>query len=201
MTDSAGNVTLIDLAGAATARDVAQAVRDAGPLLDAVVGNAVGALVVSDAAGGAGDLTVRNVGASFAATDLGLDGPGGGDRLEGRDVNKVEVRGVFASLDALSDALRARDVGAIRRAAARLEAAEQAAVRERGVAGARAREFEQRLDRAADREITARALLSELEDVDYGEAVTRFQTMQTALQATYRSGGQLMEMSLMDFLG
>ena len=43
-------------------------------------------------------------------------------------------------------------------------------------------------------------LLSEVEDLDYTEAVTKFQQAQTALQASLLTGSQILNTSLLDFL-
>lgn len=45
-----------------------------------------------------------------------------------------------------------------------------------------------------------RSFLSEIEDLDYTEAVRRFQQAQTALQASLLSGSQLLNVSLLNFL-
>jgi flagellin-like hook-associated protein FlgL len=45
------------------------------------------------------------------------------------------------------------------------------------------------------------ALLSEVKDLDYTEAITRFQQAQTTLQANLMSGSRMLQLSLMDFIG
>ena len=44
-------------------------------------------------------------------------------------------------------------------------------------------------------------LLSDLKDTDFTEAISRFQTLQTALQASLQTTAKIMNLSLMDFLG
>ena len=60
------------------------------------------------------------------------------------------------------------------------------------------RRYEALRTRSARRE---RRLLSSLSDTDFTEAVARFQTLQNALQATLQTTGQMLNLSLLDFLG
>ena len=57
-----------------------------------------------------------------------------------------------------------------------------------------------RLEQTENAVVATRSFLSEIEDLDYTEAVTRFQQAQTALQANLLSGSQLLNLSLLDFL-
>ena len=50
------------------------------------------------------------------------------------------------------------------------------------------------------RKESTQALLSQLEDADYNEAITRFQSLQTALQANLQTTGRLLSQTLLDFL-
>jgi flagellin-like hook-associated protein FlgL len=42
--------------------------------------------------------------------------------------------------------------------------------------------------------------VSKLRDLDYTEAITRFQSAQVALQASLMTGSRLMSLSLMDYV-
>ena len=57
-----------------------------------------------------------------------------------------------------------------------------------------------RLHRTEDAVLATKTLLSDLTDLDYTEAVTRFQQAQTALQANLLTGSRMLQISLMDFL-
>jgi len=72
--------------------------------------------------------------------------------------------------------------------------------RYRGRLGYMARAIETRRERTEDATLSTKALLSEIKDLDYTEAITRFQQYQTALQANLTTGGQIMNTSLLDFL-
>jgi flagellar hook-associated protein 3 FlgL len=74
-------------------------------------------------------------------------------------------------------------------------------VRVRGETGARVQELESRQNRLDDENLATKALLSELQDTDFTDAITRFQTLQTALQASMQATSKTMNLSLMDFLG
>jgi len=62
-------------------------------------------------------------------------------------------------------------------------------------------ELEARQQRLEDQNLATTALLSSIEDVDFVEAITRFQTLQTALQASLQTSAQVLNTSLLDFLG
>ena len=74
-------------------------------------------------------------------------------------------------------------------------------MRIRGQTGAQVQEVEARQQRLDVQNVATKSLLSSLEDVDFTDAITRFQTLQTALQASLQTSGKILSLSLMDFLG
>jgi flagellar hook-associated protein 3 FlgL len=156
--------------------------------------------VLSDTAGGSGTLSVTPLNFSQAAKDLGLDVAPSGTSLSGRDVNPVLASGVFAHLSALNKALVDNDAAGITAAAEGLGEDRERVVRIRGQTGARLSEMESRQQRLEDQDIATRVLLSSIEDTDFVDAITRFQTLQTSLQASLQSSAQVMNLSLLDFL-
>jgi flagellar hook-associated protein 3 FlgL len=73
-------------------------------------------------------------------------------------------------------------------------------VRVRGETGARVQELESRQNRLDDENLATKSLLSELQDTDFTDAISRFQTLQNALQAAMQTAGATMNLSLLDFL-
>jgi len=204
ITDSAGVSFDVDIDGATTVQDVLDAINaaatGASAGVTATLATTGNGIVLTDSAGGGGTLTVTPAPFSAAATDLGIDKPAVGNVIAGEDKNPVKSVGVFAHLLALQNALRASDQKAITKAAEGIKADLDRIVRIRGETGARVQELEARQSRLEDQTVATKALLSELEDVDFTEAVTRFQTLQTALQATLQAAGATLNLSLLDFL-
>ena len=204
VTDSTGVAFGVDLGAAQTVQDVLDAINTAAGLagagVSATLATTGNGIVLTDIAGGAGTLSVANAPFSRAVDDLGLDAPAAGNVIAGRDTNAVESRGMFANLIALQNALRGNDQRAITQSAERLKGDLDRIIRVRGETGARVQELEDRQQRLEDQNITTRALLAEIEDVDFADAITRFQTLQTALQATLQTAGATLNLSLLDFL-
>ena len=70
-----------------------------------------------------------------------------------------------------------------------------------GDTGARVQSLENRQGRLEDQDVAAKALLSTLSEVDMTEAISRFQTLQTSLQASMQTSANMLNLSLLDFLG
>jgi len=60
--------------------------------------------------------------------------------------------------------------------------------------------MQDRLQQTQDAVTATNILLSNLKDVDYTQAVTKFQQAQTALQASLVSISKMQNLSLLDFL-
>ncbi len=204
VTDSNGVGFDVEFQGLETVQDLLNAINSAATTAGAGVAATLNAnangIVLTDSAGGAGELAVANLNFSTAVTDLGLNGPVAGGVLSGTDVSPVKSEGIFASLDALRRAMRANDQPGMTRASEELDLHLERVTRVRGTVGARVREFEERSERLKDQNVATKALLSELEDTDYTEAIVRFQTLQTSLQASMQSASTMLNLSLMDFL-
>jgi flagellar hook-associated protein 3 FlgL len=156
---------------------------------------------LTDTAGGAGALTVTPLNFSDAAKDLGLlAAPAAGNVITGADVNPVSATGVFANLGKLRDALRANDQQGITEAAEGLGADLGRSTQIRGETGARVQSMEARQGRLGDQDVATKSLLSQLSDVDMTDAISRFQTLQTALQASMQTSASMLNLSLLDFL-
>lgn len=194
----------VDLSSATTVQDVID-------LINAAAGGAVTAdlvttgngIRITDTTGGTTrDLEVQALNFSLAAADLGIlkTVASPATALLGDDVNGVEVDGIFTALLDLRDAIAAGDRIGLNRAAGRLDTERDRANRVRGQVGARGAAMNTRLRRTEDAVLATRTLLSDLTDLDYTEAVTRFQQAQTALQANLLTGSRILQISLMDFL-
>ncbi len=204
ITDSLGVGFDVDFSGLATVQDAIDAINAAAGLAGAGVtasfastGNGI---VLTDTAGGGAAMTVAAQNFSDAARDLGILQDAAGATISGDDVNTVRATGVFNNLAKLRDALQSSDAKAITAAAEGLKEDYDRVVRLRGSAGARVQEMESRQNRLADQDIATKSLLSSLEDTDFTEAIARFTTLQNALQASLQTSGQMLNLSLLDFL-
>jgi len=107
---------------------------------------------------------------------------------------------VFTALRDLYDGLMSDDEAKIGDAAARLEGFMTTASRLRGQVGARSQAMSTRQQLTEDAVTSTKALLSQIKDLDYTEAITKFQQAQMALQANLLTGSRLMQISLLDYL-
>jgi flagellin-like hook-associated protein FlgL len=193
----------VDISAAVTVQDVINAINtaDGGGGVTASFVTTGNGIVLNDATGGGGTLKVESINFSTAAADLGLDGAPAGATLTGRDTNGIEVSGVFGNLQKLRVALENNDQAAITAAAEGLKGDYDRIVRVRGETGAKVQELDARDNRLTDENLATNKLLSDLRDTDFTEAISRFQTLQTALQASLQTTAKVMNLSLMDFLG
>jgi flagellar hook-associated protein 3 FlgL len=197
-----GSTFSVDISGLNTIQDVINAFNtaDAGGGVSASFATTGNGIVLTDSTVG-GSLTVGSLNASPAATDLGIVGASASGTITGSDVNSVEATGIFGNLEKLRKALLGSDQSGITAAAEAIQNDLNRVIRLHGQVGAQVKEFEDRQNRLADQNVATKAMLSELEDTDFNEAITRFQTLQTALQANLQTTGRMLDLSLLDFLG
>ncbi|HVT90795.1 MAG TPA: flagellar hook-associated protein FlgL [Tepidisphaeraceae bacterium] len=205
ITDSNGVQFQVDLDNLNTVQDVLDAINtaaaSAGAGVTAGFSTTGNGITLTDTAGGAGTIDLQAQNFSNAKQDLGLTANAVGGVITGSDVNPIDPGGIFSHLGALRDALRTSDLAAITQAATGLQEDYDRVVRIRGQNGAQVQEVQSRQQRLDDQNVTTKALLSQLEDVDFTDAVSRFQTLQTALQAGLQTSAQVLNLSLLDFLG
>jgi len=160
---------------------------------------------LTDTSGGVGNLTVidhpDNKSGYFTATELGLAQSVAINTLTGTDVNPIKPDGVFSNLIALRDALYSNDDNAITTAAAALENDRALLSNVRGSVGSKMHALEERQLRMEDNILALETLRSDIRDIDFTEAITRYQNLYTALQANLMTGSQLTSMTLLDYLG
>ncbi len=201
-----GSTVDVDLDGLTTVQEVIDAINtaaaDAGVAVTASLAPNASALRIEDATGGTGSLSVTRLNLSYAVDDLGLDKTVTGDATElvGDEIGVVRADGVLTALLDLEAGLRANDDRAITDAAGRLDGFIETVTRANGVVGARAKAMRDRQEQTDAAVGATQELLSRLEDLDYAEAVTKFQQAQVALQATLLTGSRSLNVSLLDFL-
>jgi len=198
-TTADGTVVEVDLDGARTLRDVLDRLNADGAVTASLDTHGNG-LVVRDNTVGGGTLTAAAVNHSPALADLGLNGVATGGRLVGDDAHPVRVEGVFTALLELRDGLLRDDTRSINFAGTRLERMLTHVERVRGEMAALARAMDERSTRVEVEESATLVLQSDVRDVDFTEAVVRFQQVQTALQANLNTASTVMNLSLLDFL-
>ena len=203
ITNANGITFDVSLSGAKTVGDVIAAINAAST----AAGAGVTARTSDGGAGlhltgpaGAGQLSVQALNLSPVATELGIAKAGNATDLEGDNVAAFQQSGVFSALYRLRDALVANDSTAITQAGSEINDQQKSVNGVGGQVGARAKSMQDRLQQTQDAVTATNILLSNLKDVDYTQAVTKFQQAQTALQASLVSISKMQNLSLLDFL-
>lgn len=144
---------------------------------------------------------------TFQGRSITLSGtPELGDEVESRP---AQNKSVFESLDAIIAALE--EGGASGSSRANLATASNTALADldavlgnfgdiRAEVGARLKSFDQQKDLNEDRLVDLNSAVSEIRDLDYAEAISRFNQQQVALQAAQQTYTQVNRLSLFDFL-
>ncbi len=202
----------VSLDGSETIADVLDAINTAastaGVNFTASLATTGNGIRLVDGTGGSGLLQVSRLNASSAVDDLGLLGheSDGASELISSDVATVRTNSVFTALYELYDALTATNPSHIQEqqitgAAETIHSFMDNATQLQGIVGARSQAMTSRLQMTEDAVTSSRALLSQVKDLDYTEAITKFQQAQTALQGNLMTGPRLLQMSLLNFLG
>jgi flagellar hook-associated protein 2 len=202
VTRSDGTSFTVSLTGAKTIQDVIDDINTAagGVGLTASFATTGNGIVLTDTAGGAGGPTVTALNSSSAAASLGLTTPAAGNVIQGSDVNPVESTGVFADLAQLQSALSKNDQAGITSAAEALDADRQRVITTRGQAGAQVQELQSLQTSLQTQNISTQALMSQIQDADLPSTITKFTTLQTALQASLQVAARGVSLTLMNFL-
>lgn len=158
----------------------------------------------SAALAGSGSLSVTRLNNSGALSDLGLaDGTldPTGATLVSSDRAAVRVDNLFTHLLDLAESLRNNDTLGIEIAYGKLKEGVDLISQSRAVVGGYARRVEDEKYRQEDRQVTDQSLRSQLRDVDFAAASTRFSQLQLQLQAGLTVTAQSQQLSLISFLG
>lgn len=137
---------------------------------------------------------------SGAADDLGILGQSNGPSLVGADKAKVAVDSVFSHMIALRDALLSNDVVKIQIATAKLEEDLTRTARARSDAGVRTQRIEDASTREEELTVQDKTLRSEVQDLDYTAAASKFSMLQQQLQAGLAVAARSTSLSILDFL-
>jgi flagellar hook-associated protein 3 FlgL len=200
-----GTSFTVNLTGAGTVQDVLNAINNAdgntgaNQVSASLVNNGNG-VQLTDSSVGPGALTVAALNSSPVAAQLGIAKTSASGTLAGDDVNPLEPRGLFSSLALLRDGLATNDNAKIQRAATMLQEDSSRVIRVRGTVGARAKDIAGRLDDASNDATQMNSSLVDLSQTDMAAAISKYQLLQTAYQASLKVAQVNQNLSLMDFL-
>lgn len=199
----------VDASGLGTVDELITAIETAATAAGAVVGvdfsvtlaTTGNGLVFDDNTLGAAGLSITRVDESLVADQLGiLKEDSTALTFQSEDKASVRVENVFTHLTDLRDSLLNDDTLGITIAGTNLERDTRSVTQARATVGVRAQRVERQTQRSQDLGLMEQTMLSDLQDADLTEVITRFQQLQTQLQASLRVGAQNLQLSLLDFL-
>ena len=150
-----------------------------------------------------GTVSVRSRNNSQAAEDLGLldaSWDAGANRLVGEDRSKVRVNNVFTHMLDLREALLGNDTSGISLASESLQELTDQLTQNRALVGGFSRRVSDELLKQESREVADSAIRSELRDLDFTEAASRYSLLEVQLEAGLRTAGRSLQLTLLDFL-
>ncbi len=114
--------------------------------------------------------------------------------------DRVEGVGFFAALDDFTQALQSSDDVNIQRALGEVTQLHDGLSLAIGKVGSEIQSVETQLEINADTRLRLQSMLSNAEDLDYAEAITRFNQEMTRLEATQTSFAKVAQLSLFEYL-
>lgn len=112
----------------------------------------------------------------------------------------ASLRSVFQTLVQLRDDLNANSQSAISADVGAVDTAMDTVLKLRAEAGAKVNRFNFTEQRLLDVQIDLKRLLTETEDVDMAETITKFQLEESVYQAALNAGARAIQPSLLDFM-
>ncbi|TVQ59740.1 MAG: hypothetical protein EA379_10085 [Phycisphaerales bacterium] len=174
-----------------------------GAVFTATLSTGSNGIVFEDTLGGPEAMRVQSLNGR-AAEDLGLlegEFTGGATAtFAGSDRAKVRVNSIFTTLIDLRDALTSDDQLGITLAGEWMQEDTDRLVRARALVGARSTRIEAGIGREQDLRLLDERIRSELVDVDYTEAATRFSLLELTQQAGLSATARALSLTLLDFL-
>ncbi len=155
------------------------------------------------ALGASGPITISPE-QSAAAEQLGLldgDLSPGGNTLTSSDRASVRVNNLFTHLMDLAQALRSDDTIGIQIASENMKESLDELIQSQALVGGYARRVDEEVLRQEDKSVLDEAMRSQLRDLDYAQASSRFAQLQLQMQATMSVIAQTQTRTLLDFLG
>ncbi len=157
--------------------------------------------VAVDNTAGTDNFSITNANESNAAAHLGLVRDAGtANTLTGEDTATRRIDNAFTDLILLRDSLALNDESGIGVASNNLESDIDAVVSGRAIVGVQAQRLEETKLRNEDQALQEQSLLSNLQDADLTEVISRYQQLQLQLQAALQTSAQIQQLSLLDFL-
>ncbi|MFW6059105.1 MAG: flagellin [Phycisphaeraceae bacterium] len=206
-----GTSFAVNLDGAQTVGDVINSIQAAatGAGLTVGAGNDLeiglaangNGFVFTDNTAGGDDFRIDNAGTSHAADHLGIHRNAGGDAtITGADKATVKVDSVFTHLIDLRDSLRNDNELGITLAGDKLDTDLERLANTQAQVGIEGRRVRDEQSRSQEQQVAEESMLSEIQDADLSEVITRFMQLQAQLQASLQSGAQNMQLNLLNFL-
>jgi flagellar hook-associated protein 3 FlgL len=193
----------VEISSAVTIQNVIDAInadaQNGGRIVASLAASGGNGLRLTDTTGGAGALSVTDLG-SPAAQHLGILKSSAGATLQGDDVNPIVAKNMFTVLIDLQSALQNNDTDGIDRAGLLHDEVYQTFLQTRGSVGGRIARLEATQGHLERQKVEFQKLLSETEDVDFAEVATRLGLLQMTLEASLRSTAQIMRLTLASFL-
>jgi flagellar hook-associated protein 3 FlgL len=157
----------------------------------------------SAAVGASGSITISPDN-SPAAEQLGLldaTGSNGGNTLTSEDRATVRVNNLFTHLLDLAEALRNDDTLGIQVASQNMKESLDELIQSQALVGGYAKRIDTEVLRQEDKQIFDLSMRSQLRDLDYAQASSRFSQLQLQMQATMSVIAQSQSRTLLDFIG
>ena len=149
-----------------------------------------------------GDQTVSATGVGDqSAVDINRSGTNPFDKIVRLDDNNKKMAvGFFQVIDDLSAALQANDAGSIKRAVGEVGTLQQGLSDSLASIGAATNKIDNQASLAEENVLRMKSTLSQVEDTDYTEAITKMNKDMLALQAAQSSFAKIAQLSLFDYI-
>jgi flagellar hook-associated protein 3 FlgL len=192
----------VDLTTTATVGDVIAAINAAGGgSVTASLASDGNGLVIDDNTVGGDSFSIVDLNGSLAADHLGIEtNAGAASTITGQDNAQVRVESVFTHLMMLHDGLLSNDEQMITAAGEALHTDVDEIASSRAVMGVRSQQVAQQVSRLEEKTAQNQSLLSQLQDADYNEVISRFVQLQQQIEGSMLAGQRSFSLSLLDFL-
>ena len=149
-----------------------------------------------------GDQTVSATGVGDqSAVDINRSGTNPFDKIvRVDDNNKKSAVGFFQVIDDLSAALQSNDSGGIKRAVGEIGTMQQGLSDSLASIGAATNKIDNQASLAEENVLRMKSTLSQVEDTDYTEAITKMNKDMLALQAAQSSFAKISQLNLFDYI-